>query len=49
LRTQKSRCAEEPRKGFGTQGKLVIAKGWRQMGMCAMEPQVIDWGGGFVA
>ncbi|MNY63276.1 hypothetical protein D3C86_2002100 [compost metagenome] len=49
LCTEKSRCAEEPRKGFGAQGKLVIAECWREVGMGTMETQVIDVGGGFVA
>ncbi|MNR52802.1 hypothetical protein D3C85_1727120 [compost metagenome] len=49
LCAEKGRCTEEPRKGLGTQGEFVIAEGRRQVGMAAMETQVIDGGGGFVA
>ncbi len=48
LCTEKSRRAKEPRKGLGTQSELVIAKGRRQVGVRAMEAQVIDGGGSLV-
>jgi len=46
LCAKEGRRTEEAREGFGLEGKGVVAEGRRQVGVGAVEAQVVD-GGGF--
>lgn len=47
LGAQESRRAEEPCKGLGAQGELVVAERWLQVSMGAVKAQMVDGSGGF--